>query len=491
MSREILMLADVLAREKNVEKEIVLSALEAALASATKRTVDEDDIDVRVEINHLSGDYAAFRRWLIVGDVECDFPSKQIRHEDALELNPHAQIGEYIEEPMQAVEFGRIGAQTAKQVILQKIRDAEREKLLEDFLARRDALVSGTVKRMDRGNIVVDCGKLEAFLPRDQVIPKENFRVGDRIRAYLAKIDRTGHSPRLFLSRIAPEFIHKLFELEVPEISQGLIEIKGAARDAGVRAKMAVRANDPRIDPQGTCIGMRGSRVQAVTNELAGERVDVVLWSHDPAQYVMNALSPAVVNSILIDEDAHSMDVVVDEDQQAQAIGRGGQNVRLASELTGWQINIITAEEAQKKNEVEYLRIRQHFMDALAIDEDVAAVLVSEGFTSLEEVAYVPLAEMLEIDVFDEDTVTELRSRARDAILTRAIAQEEVVETGAEDLLYVTGMDADTAQVLASKGISTRDDLADLATDELVELTGIETERATALIMAARQHLFA
>lgn len=491
MSREILLLADVLAREKNVDKAIVLEALEFALASATKKSVEDDDIDVRVSINHVNGEYAAFRRWLVVGDTECDFPSKQMRLEDASEINSAITEGEYIEESMPVVEFGRIGAQAAKQVILQRIRDAEREQVLSDFLLRRDAVVNGTIKRADRNNLVIDCGKLEAFLPRDQVVPKENLRVGDRVRAYLSKVDRAGNSPRLMLSRITNEFLIKLFEMEVPEIGQGLISIKGSARDPGVRAKISVKANDARIDPQGTCIGMRGSRVQAVTQELAGERIDIVLWDEDPVQYVINSLSPAAVSSILVDEETHSMDVVVEQDQQAPAIGRGGQNVRLASELTGWRINIMTVEEAEQKNEKEFSRVRTMFMQALDIDEEVADVLVQEGFNTLEEVAYVPLAEMLEIEMLDEDAVNELRSRARNALLTQAIAQEEVVENQADDLMLLAGVDAEMAQLLASVDITTRDALADLATDELVELIGLPEERATALIMAARAHLFA
>jgi N utilization substance protein A len=389
------------------------------------------------------------------------------------------------------MEVGRIGAQTAKQVIVQKIRDAEREQILNDFLARKEHLVTGVIKRMERGNAIVESGRLEAMLPRDQMIPKENLRLGDRVRAYVWKVDRMARGPHLMLSRTAPEFIAKLFELEVPEIEEGLLEIKGAARDPGSRAKIAVHSKDARIDPIGTCVGMRGSRVQAVTAELAQERVDIVLWNPDPAQFVINALAPAEVSSIVVDEEKHSMDIVVDEENLAQAIGRNGQNVRLAAELTGWELNLMTEVDAQKKSEEETSKTRADFMEKLDVDEEVADILVQEGFATLEEVAYVPLAEMLEIEAFDEATVNELRSRARNALLTQAIASEEKVEHDIEDLMKVEGMDHDTARLLASKGIATQDDLADYATDDLIELTAIDAERAKTLIMAARAPWFA
>jgi N utilization substance protein A len=399
-------------------------------------------------------------------------------------------LGDVIEEPLEAETFGRIGAQAAKQVILQKIRDAEREQILNDFLERGESLVTGTVKRAERGNLIVESGRVEALLPRDQLIAKENLRVGDRVRAYIAKIDRAARGPQLILSRIAPEFLVKLFELEVPEIEEGLLEIKAAARDPGLRAKIAVKSNDPRIDPVGTCVGMRGSRVQAVTQELAGERVDIILWSPEPAQFVINALAPAEVSSIVVDEERHSMDVVVDEDQLALAIGKGGQNVRLASELSGWQLNIMTTEEREQKSEQETSVVRALFMEKLDVDEEVAEILVKEGFTSLDEVAYVPINEMLEIEDFDEETVNELRRRARNALLTEAIKSEETVEHAAEDLQSMEGMDNPTARLLASKGITTMDALADLATDELTEMTGMDTERANKLIMKAREPWF-
>ena len=490
MSRELLMLVDALAREKNVEKDIVFAALELALASATKKRF-KDDVDVRVEIDRETGEYKSFRRWQIVVDEEHELPPQQIALTDAIEQKIDKQVGEFVEEPLEPVEFGRIGAQTAKQVILQKIRDAEREQILNDFLQREEFIVTGAIKRMERGNAIIESGRIEAALPKDQMIPKENLRIGDRVRAFLLKVDRNNRGPQLILSRTVPEFLIKLFEMEVPEIEEGLLEIKAAARDPGSRAKIAVKSNDQRIDPIGTCVGMRGSRVQAVTAELAGERVDIILWSPDPAQFVINALAPAEVSKITVDEESHSMDVVVDEENLAQAIGRNGQNVRLASELTQWELNIMTEEESQKKNDEEGTVVRKVFMERLDVDEEVANILIQEGFTTLEEVAYVPLSEMLEIESFDEDTVNELRSRARNALLVEAIASEEHVENVASDLLTLDGMDNETARVLAAKGVTTQEELADLAVDDLVELTGIDAERAKQLIMTARAPWFA
>ncbi|HEX5128331.1 MAG TPA: transcription termination factor NusA [Usitatibacter sp.] len=478
-----------LAREKNVAKDTVFLALEMALASATKKRF-KDEVDVRVEIDRESGDYSAFRRWTVVPDEEHEEPAHQIAITDAVAENPEAQLGDVIEEPLEAETFGRIGAQAAKQVILQKIRDAEREQILNDFLERGESLVTGTVKRAERGSLIVESGRVEALLPREKLIPKENLRQGDRVRAYIEKIDRQARGPQIVLSRTAPEFLVKLFELEVPEIEEGLLEIRAAARDPGLRAKIAVKSNDQRIDPVGTCVGMRGSRVQAVTQELAGERVDIILWSPEPAQFVINALAPAEVTSIVVDEERHSMDVVVDEDQLALAIGKGGQNVRLASELTGWHLNIMTTDEREQKSQQETSVVRSLFMEKLDVDEEVAEILVSEGFTSLDEVAYVPLPEMLEIEAFDEETVNELRRRARNALLTEAIKSEENVEHAAEDLQGMEGMDNQTARVLASKGITTMDALADLATDELTEMTGMDAERANKLIMKAREPWF-
>ena len=490
MSRELLLLVDALAREKNVDKDIVFGALELALASATKKRI-HDEADVRVEINRETGEYEAFRRWLVLDDEEVEIPAQQIGLTEAREDDPEVQIADFIEESLEAIDFGRIGAQTAKQVILQKIRDAEREQVLNDFLERKEHLVTGTIKRMERGNAIIEAGRIEALLPRDQMIPKENLRPGDRARAWLMKIDRQARGPQLILSRTAPQFIMKLFELEVPEIEDGLLEIKSAARDPGVRAKIAVKSNDQRVDPIGTCVGMRGSRVTAVTNELSGERVDIVLWSADPAQFVIGALAPAEVSSIVVDEEKHSMDVVVDEANLAIAIGRSGQNVRLASELTGWTINLMTVEESAEKQERETASIRELFMEKLDVDAEVADILVQEGFSTLEEVAYVPLAEMLEIDAFDESTVNELRDRSRNVLLTEAIVNEEELEKVADDMLELEGMDKPLAAKLAKNSICTRDDLADLAVDELMEMTDIDTERAKALITVARAHWFA
>ncbi|MCP5269015.1 MAG: transcription termination/antitermination protein NusA [Zoogloeaceae bacterium] len=489
MSREILLLVDALAREKNVSKDIVFGALELALASATKKRI-HDEADVRVAIDRETGEFESFRRWEVLADDDFENEHLQVPISAALVEDPEFQVGDFIEEPLEPIDFGRIGAQAAKQVILQKIRDAEREQILNDFLERKEFIVSGAIKRMERGNAILESGKVEAVLPRDQMIPKENLRVGDRIKAYLLKIDRQARGPQLILSRTAPEFISKLFELEVPEIDDGLMEIKAAARDAGMRAKIAVKSNDPRIDPIGTCVGLRGSRVQAVTNELAGERVDIVLWSDDPAQFVVGALAPAEVSSIVVDEEKHSMDVVVDEDNLAIAIGRGGQNVRLASELTGWTINLMTEEESLTKSDAETAAIRVLFMEKLDVDEEVANILIEEGFSGLEEIAYVPLHEMLEIEAFDEATVQELRERARNVLLTEAIATEEQLDGVEEVLISLDGMDKALAAKLASAGIKTRDDLADLAVDELTEMTGIDADRATQLITNARAHWF-
>nr|WP_303801666.1 transcription termination factor NusA [Snodgrassella alvi] len=492
MSREILLLAEALASEKNVDTEVVFSALEFALASAAKKKTERENMDVRVSIDRHTGNYSSFRRWLIVADEDYTYPDIQKTIEEIQEEIPGTtiQVGEYYEEPIENVEFGRIGAQTAKQVILQRIRDAEREQILTEFLQRKDSLVLGTIKRVERHGAIVEVGRLEALLPRDQMIPRENFRNGDRVRALFLRVDQIGNRSQVVLTRISREFLLKLFELEVPEIEDGLLEIKEVSRDPGLRAKIAVKSNDTRIDPQGTCIGVRGSRVNAVTEELAGERIDVVLWSPETAQFVINALSPAEVTRILIDEDHHSVDVIVAEDQLALAIGRGGQNVRLAAELTGWQLNIMTVEEAQEQHEAEDKALRELFVNNLSVDEAVAEVLVQEGFTSLEEVAYVPVQEMLEIDGFDENTVNELRNRARDAILTLAIASEEQLEHMDEDLKNLDGVDQEMLHDLANEGIKTRDDLAELSVDELIEITGIDEETAKKVVMAARAHWF-
>jgi len=490
MSREILLLVDALAREKNVAKEVVFNALEQALAQATKKLFP-GDVEIRVAVDRTTGASEAFRRWQVVPDeAGLEFPDRQELLSEAREQIADIEVNEYLEEQLDTPVFGRRFAQDTKQAVLQKIRDAEREQILNDFLARGENIVTGTVKRMDKGDAIVEAGRVEARLPRDQMIPKENLRVGDRVRAFVGRINRDARGPQLILSRTAPEFIMKLFEMEVPEIEQGLLEIKAAARDPGVRAKIAVFTNDRRIDPIGTCVGMRGSRVQAVRNELGGENVDIVLWSEDPAQFVIGALAPANVSSIVVDEDKHSMDVVVDDENLAIAIGRSGQNVRLASELTRWQINIITPEESEAKSAIESTRVRQLFIQKLDVDEEVADILIQEGFSSLEEVAYVPLSEMLEIASFDEDTINELRNRARNALLTDEIAKEEKVGSANQDLLSLDGMDHDLAARLASGEVLTRDDLAELSIDELTDMTGIDADRARALIMKAREHWF-
>ncbi|GAB3548922.1 transcription termination factor NusA [Noviherbaspirillum agri] len=482
MSREVLLLVDALAREKNVDKEIVFGALEHALAQATKKRY-EGDVDVRVSIDRETGEFESFRRWHVVPDeAGLQLPDQEVLHFEAKEQIADIEVDDYIEEPIESVDFGRRFAQDTKQVVLQRIRDAEREQILADFLERGDALVTGTIKRMERGDAIVESGKIEARLPRDQMIPKENLRIGDRVRAYILRIDRNARGPQVILSRTAPEFIMKLFELEVPEIEQGLLEIKSAARDPGVRAKIAVFTNDKRIDPIGTCVGMRGSRVQAVTGELGGERVDIVLWSEDPAQFVIGALAPANVSSIVVDEEKHAMDVVVDEENLAIAIGRGGQNVRLASELTGWQINIMTAEESADKAAAETAATRKLFMEKLDVDEEVANILVDEGFASLEEIAYVPITEMLDIEAFDEETVNELRNRARDALVTEAIASEEGLEGMEEALVSLDGIDRITAGKLGLSGIKTLEQFAGMAYDEFGAVLALPTDRARQLI---------
>src|SRR5690554_28382 len=489
MSREILLLVDALAREKNVERDVVFDALENALASAMKKRFKEDT-DIRVAIDRTTGGHEGFRRWLVVpDDAGLQEPDQQEMYSDAQELVPGIQVGEYIEEPLEPIEFGRIGAQAAKQAILQRIRDAEREQILNDFLDRGENIISGTVKRMDKGDAIIEAGKIEARLPRSEMIPKENIRIGDRVRAWVHKVDRAARGQQVILSRTAPEFIRELFENEVPEIEQGLLEIKAAARDAGVRAKIAVVTYDQRIDPIGTCVGMRGSRVTAVRNELGGEQVDIVLWAEDPAKFVIGALAPAHIESILVDEDKHAMDVVVDAENLPKAIGARGQNVRLASELTGWQINIMTPEENQSRQDEERTELRMMFVSRLDVDDEIADILIDEGFSGLEEVAYVPMQELLEIEAFDEDTVNELRARARNALLTEAIAQEDRVKT-AQNLLELEGMTPELIAQLAEHEILTLDDLGELSADELSELANLDGEEASQMIMRARAHWF-
>jgi N utilization substance protein A len=527
MSKEILSVVEVVSAEKGVAKEIIFEAIEAALASATRKRHPED-LDVRVSIDPETGDYETFRRWEIVDDTSVVFtqeeadivfekllaeapppendgadqgdaeelagprifdPNRQILYSDASVRLPGLEIGDFAEEPIESVAFGRIAAQTAKQVIVQKVREAERAQVLEAYQDRVGEMVTGVVKRLERGSMLLDLGgNAEAIVSREEVIPREIVRPGDRLRGYLREVRAEARGPQLFISRTAPELMVRLFTLEVPEIAEGLIEIMGCARDPGSRAKIGVRSKVARIDPVGACVGMRGSRVQAVSNELAGERVDIILWDENPAQYVINAMSPAEVVSIVVDEESRAMDVAVHEEQLSQAIGRGGQNVRLASQLTQWQINVMTEQQADEKNEMEAGKFLSLFRDQLDVDEEVALILLQEGFTSIEEVAYVPEAEMLAIDEFDENICRELQSRARDVLLIREIASEEGVSSGgpAEDLLLLDGMDTELAYGLAAKGVTTREELAELSVDDFTEIMEIDPERAGKLIMTAR-----
>jgi N utilization substance protein A len=493
MANEILMVVDAVSREKGVEREVIFGALEAALATATRKRY-KDDVDVRVSIHRDTGEYDTFRRWEVLDDESEVFetPSRQILLSYAQQKKPDAQIGEFIEEPIEPVAFGRIAAQAAKQVIVQKVREAEREQVVQQYKDRMGTLVTGVVKRMERGEVIVDLGAAEALLPKTAMIPHEGLRPGDRIRGYLEDVHSTPRGPQLFMSRTHPQLLIELFKLEVPEAGEGLVLIHGAARDPGLRAKIAVSSKDPRIDPIGACVGMRGMRVQSVSNELGGERVDIIHYSPEPAQFVINSLAPAEVKSIVVDEELHAMDVIVDEAQLSQAIGRGGQNVRLASELTGWELNIMTEQAAQEKGAAEADVSKQMFVDQLGVDEDVAAILVREGFTTLDEVAYVPKNEMVEIEEFDEEIVEALRSRARDVLLTKAISLEEKIDMAepAKDLLDMEGMDEHTARLLASHGIKTMEDLAEQAVDDLLDVEGMNEERAKQLIMTARAPWF-
>lgn len=494
MNKEILMVVDAVSNEKGVEKTVIFEAIEAALASATRKK-HGGEIDVRVSIHRENGDYETFRRWLVVDDEDPEFesPERQTLISYARQNHPDIEVGEYIEEPMESVEFGRIAAQTAKQVIVQKVREAERAKVVDEFQDRVGELVMGVVKRTERSGVFLDLGgNAEAFIPREDMIARETVRPNDRLRGFLREVRTEPRGPQLFVSRTAPEFLIEMFKLEVPEVGQGMIDIMGAARDPGLRAKIAVRSNDSRLDPVGACVGMRGSRVQSVSNELAGERIDIILWDDNPAQFVINAMSPAEVLSIVMDEDRHSMDIAVAEEKLSQAIGRGGQNIRLASQLTGWDLNVMNEEQAADKSEAEAAELQNMFMENLDVDEEVAVILVQEGFSSIEEVAYVPTSEMTQIEEFDEDIVEELRARARDALLTKAIASEEQV-TGepAEDLLSMDGMDKELAFSLAAQGICTMEDLAEQAVDDLVEMVGLDAERAGELIMTARAPWFA
>lgn len=493
MNKEILLVADAVSNEKGVDKELIFQAIETALATATKKRFDEDS-NVEVKINRANGDYETWRSWEVVADDAMAELGTQLYQDEAREKDASLKVGDTYREKIENADFGRIAAQTAKQVIVQKVREAERAQMVDEYRDRMGELISGTVKKVTRDSIIVDLGNnAEGVLPRDQLIGREIFRMGDRIRTLLLEVRSEARGPQLLLSRSNPKMLVELFKIEVPEIAEEIIEIKGAARDPGLRAKIAVKTNDGRIDPVGACVGMRGSRVQAVSNELGGERVDIVLWDDNPAQFVINAMSPAEIESIVVDEDAASMDLAVNEENLAMAIGRGGQNVRLACELTGWNINVMSVADWQSKQQAESGSYINMFMSALDVDEDIAGVLVEEGFTTLEEVAYVPLEEMLAIDGFDEDIAEELRARAKDALLTQALASEERIEgvAPAEDLLTMEGMDADLAAELARRGIVTMEDLAEQSIDELVDIKGVDATRAAALIMKAREPWFA
>ncbi|SUD58996.1 NusA antitermination factor [Ectopseudomonas oleovorans] len=492
MSKEVLLVVESVSNEKGVPAGVIFEALELALATATKKRF-EDEVDLRVSINRQNGSYETFRRWTVVDESEFEDPAYQVTEDMPQAVEANAKIGDVLEEKVDSIEFGRIAAQTAKQVIVQKVREAERAQVVDAYRERLGEIVSGTVKKVTRDNVIVDLGNnAEALLAREDIIPRETFRVGVRLRALLKEIRTENRGPQLILSRTAPEMLIELFRIEVPEIAEGLIDVKAASRDPGSRAKIAVRSKDKRIDPQGACIGMRGSRVQAVSGELGGERVDIVLWDDNPAQFVINAMSPAEVAAIIVDEDAHAMDIAVAEDNLAQAIGRGGQNVRLASQLTGWTLNVMTEADIQAKQQAETGDIMQSFIDELEVDEELAQVLVEEGFTGLEEIAYVPMEEMLSIDGFDEEIVNELRARAKDRLLTKAIANEEKLADAhpADDLLELEGMDKALALELALRGVITREDLAEQSIDDLLDIDGIDEERAGKLIMAARAHWF-
>jgi transcription termination/antitermination protein NusA len=497
MNKEILLVVDAVSNEKSVDKEIIFGALEAALASATRKKHGEE-WEVRVSINRKTGDYDTFRRWKVFADDsrEMEVPQRELRLEDALDMDKTAVVGGFVEQPMESVAFGRIAAQQAKQVIVQKVREAERAQVVDAYKDRVGQLVSGVVKRVDRNGIYVDLGgNAEGFVPRTDMIPREIVKSQDRIKALLKEVKSATEQqrgPLLFLSRTDRSFLIELFKLEVPEVGQGLIQILGAARDPGVRAKIAVKSLEPRVDPVGACVGMRGSRVQAVSNEIAGERVDIIPHDENPAQFVINSMSPAEVLSIVVDEDSHSMDIAVAEDKLSQAIGRGGQNIRLASQLTGWDLNVMTESDAEAKSETEAKTLVEAFMKQLDVDEDVATILVQEGFSTVEEVAYLPQSELANIEEFDDEMVKELRNRARDVLLTQAIASEETLESGmpADDLLLLEGMKPDLALALARRGVRTREDLADQAVDDLLDIEGLSSEEAGKLIMKAREIWF-
>lgn len=491
MSKELLLVAEALSNEKGVSKEVVLQAIQAALESATRKLSDKE-IGIRVKLDSRSGEYETFRYWDVVADDEVESNEYQIALTQAQERSPSVQIGERIEEPMPSIEFGRIAAQTARQVIMQKVREAERQQVVDQFMAKFGQLIYGTVKKVTRDNIIIDLGgKAEAFMPRQEMLPSEMFRPNDRVRAYLYEITPQSRGPQLFVSRIRNEMLIELFRIEVPEIGENIIEVKAAAREPGNRAKIAVKTNDGRIDPVGACVGMRGARVQAVSSELGGERVDIILWDDNPAQLVINAMAPADISSIVVDEDSHTMDLAVQKDQLSQAIGRNGQNVRLASQLTGWTLNVMTVEDFNNKSQEESLKTINLFTSALEIDEEIASLLVANGFSSLEEVAYVPKEELLAIEEFDEEIVEELRNRANDNLLTQALTTGQGLSgTPSESLLTMEGMTSAIANSLAAKGITTMDELAEQSVDELLDVPGMTEEKAGALIMKAREPWF-
>ena len=496
-NKEILLVVEVFSNEKGIEPEIIFQVIETALEAATNKRHD-GGYDLRVTIDRETGDYNTVRRWTVVeenlafeGGLE--FPQRQLLLLEAQKKQPDIAADEVIEEAIESVIFGRIEAQTAKQIIVQKVREIERQMVAEEYCDRVGELVTGIVKRVERGNVFLDLGQnADAIIPREEMIPRESVRTGDRVRGYLKAVRSEQRGPQLLVSRTDPEFLTALFKLEVPEVNEGLIDILGVARDPGARAKIAVRSNDPRIDPVGACVGMRGSRVQAVSNELKDERVDIILWNDNDAQFVINSMSPADIESIVVDEESHTMDVAVKSENLSQAIGRGGQNVSLATALTGWTLNVMDIADAEDKRESENQDSVEAFMEQLDVDEDIAGILVQEGFSSIEELAYVPVKELLDIEGFDEEIVEELRNRARDALLVKAIAQEEVIESNepADDLLEMDGMEKALALQLSSHGINTMGALAELSVDELLKIEEMDDERAAQLILTARAPWF-
>ncbi len=491
MSKELLLVAEALSNERGVSKDVIILAIQAALESATRKIFGLD-IGVRIKLDPRTGEYETFRYWDVVADEDLEFPEHQLTIEQARERKPDSTLGARIEEVIPSIEFGRIEAQTARQVIMQKVREAERELVIDQFRSKLGQLVYGTVKKVTRDNVIIDLGgKAEAFLPRTEMLPHEMFRPNDRVRAYLYEITPQARGPQLFVSRTRNEMLIELFRIEVPEIGENIIDVRAAARDPGNRAKIAVKTNDGRIDPIGACVGMRGARVQAVSSELGGERVDIILWDDNPAQLVINAMAPADISSIVVDEDSHTMDLAVEKEQLSQAIGRNGQNVRLASQLTGWTLNVMTMDEFENKNQEESGKIVKLFTTALEIDEEIATLLVAHGFSSLEEVAYVPKDELLAIEEFDDEIVEELRNRANDTLLTMALTSGKGLSGAPDDtLLEMDGMTNDLANKLASKGITSMEELAEQSVDELLDIDGMTEEIAGALIMKAREPWF-